>query len=76
MPKEFILRLFDMREEIQNKQAPPSIVVQELAKSVKKKSDIECIFFETASDVPDPRDLNSEDKNLMIFDDLLLGKTK
>ena len=26
------------------------------------------------SDVPDPRDLNPEDKNLMIFHDLLLGK--
>ena len=63
-----------MREEIQNKQAPPSIVLQELAKSVKKKSDIKCNFFETASDVPDPRDLNPEDKNLMIFDDLLLEK--
>ena len=74
LPKEFILRLFDMREEIQNKQAPPSIVLQELAKSVKKKSDIECNFFETASDLPDPRDLNPEDKNLMIFDDLLLEK--
>ena len=31
-------------------------------------------FFETASDVPDPRELNAEDKNLMIFDDLLLEK--
>ena len=74
LPKEFILRLFDMREEIQNKQAPPSIVLQELAKSVKKKSDIKCSFFETDSDVPDPRELNLEDKNLMIFDDLLLEK--
>ena len=37
LPKEFILRLFDMREEIQNSQVPPSIVVQEWAKSVKKK---------------------------------------
>ena len=71
LPKEFILRLFDMREEIQ---APPSIVLQEWAKSIKKKSDIECNFFETASNVPDPRDLNPEDKNLMIFDDLLLEK--
>ena len=52
--KEFILRLFNMREEIQNSQIPLSIVVQEWAKSVKKKSDIECNFFETASDVPDP----------------------
>ena len=74
LPKEYILRLFDMREEIQDKEAPPSIVLQEWAKSVKKKSDIECNFFETASDVPDPRDLNPEDKNLMIFDDLLLEK--
>ena len=74
LPKEFILRLFDMREEIQNKQAPHSIVLQEWAKSIKKKSDIECNFFETASDVPDPRDLNPENKNLMIFDDLLLEK--
>ena len=71
---EFILRLFNMREEIQNSQIPPSIVVQEWAKSVKKKSDVKCNFFETASDVPDPRDLNSEDKNLMIFDDLLLER--
>ena len=56
-----------MREEIQNSQMPPSIVVQEWAKSVKKKLDIKCNFFETASDVPDPRDLNPEDKNLMTF---------
>ena len=74
IPKEFILRLFDMREEIQNKQVPPSIVLQEWPKSVKKKLDIECNFFETESDVPDPRDLNPKDKNLMIFDDLLLEK--
>ena len=41
---------------------------------LKKKSNIKCNFFETASDVPDPRDLNSEDKNLMFFDDLLLER--
>ena len=69
LPKEYILRLFNMREEIQNSQIPPSIVVQEWAKSVKNKSDVKCNFFETASDVPDPQDLN-----LMIFNDLLLGK--
>ena len=37
LPKEYILRLFNMRDEIQNSQVPPSIVVQEWAKSVKKK---------------------------------------
>ena len=74
LPKEYILRLFNMRDEIQNSQIPPSLVVQEWAKSIKTKSNLKCNFFETASDVPDPRDLNYEDKNLMIFDYLLLEK--
>ena len=63
-----------MRDEIQNNQIPPSILVQEWAKSIKNKSNAKCNFFETTSDVPDPRNLNSEDKNLMISDDLLLEK--
>ena len=63
-----------MRDEIQNSQIPPSIVVQKWAKSIKNKSNVKCNFFETGSDVPDPRDLKSEDKNLMIFDDLLLER--
>ena len=74
LPKGCILRLFNMRDEIQKSQIPPSIVVQEWAKSIKNESNVKCNFFETASDVPDPRDLNSEDKNLMIFDDLLLER--
>ena len=74
LPKEYILRLFNMREEIQSSQIPPSLLLQEWAKSIKNKSNIKCNFFETASDVPDPRELNSEDKNLMIFDDLLLER--
>ena len=63
-----------MRDEIQNSQIPPSIVVQEWVKSIKNESKVKCNFFEMASDLPDPRDLNSEDKNLMIFDDLLLQR--
>ena len=73
-PKEYILRLFNIRDEIQNSQIPPSIIIHDWAKSIKNKLNIKCNFFETASDVPDPRDLNSEDKNLMIFDDLLLER--
>ena len=74
LPKEYILRLFNMRGEIQNSQIPPSTVVQEWAKTIEGKSDLKCRFFETASGVPDLRNLNPEDKNLMIFDDLLLEK--
>ena len=67
VPKEYILRLFNMRDEIQNIQASPSIVLQEWAKTIRNKSNVKCNFFEAASDVPDPRDLNSEDKNLTIY---------
>ena len=45
LPKEYILRLFNMRDEIQNSQIPPSLVVKEWAKTIKKKSDIKCNFF-------------------------------
>ena len=37
LPKESILRLFNMRGEIQNSQIPPLAVVQEWARSIKKK---------------------------------------
>ena len=48
----------------------PVILLEEMAKNQTQKSDIECKFFENASDVPDPPDK----KNLMVFDDLLLEK--
>ena len=45
-----------------------------MAKDIIEKSNVECIFYESAEDVPDPRELSSEKKNLMVFDDLLLEK--
>ena len=63
-----------MRDEIRNSQMPPLVVVQEWARTIKNKSNVKCNFFETASDVPDLRELDSKDKNLMIFNDLLIEK--
>ena len=76
LPEECILSLFNMRDAIQDFKIPPPALVQEWAKTIKNKSDIKCRFFETASDVPDQRELNLENKKktLMIFDDLLLKK--
>ena len=71
LPKELIMRLFEMRDEVIKLDISPSALVEEWAKEVKDKSDIECSFYESAEDVPDPRDLSAENKNLMIFDDLL-----
>ena len=45
-----------------------------MAKEIRYKSDIECNFYQSAEDVPDPRELSSEKKKVMVFDDLLLEK--
>ena len=49
-------------------------IVEEMVKEIRDKSDVECIFFQSAADVPDPRKLSSEKTNLMVFHDLLLKK--
>ena len=78
LPKECILSLFEMRDEIRDSQIPPSVVVQEWARSIGNNNNSNTRFslFETASDVADLRELDPRDKNLMIFDDLLLEKSK
>ena len=45
-----------------------------MARVIRDKSDVECKFYESAEDVPDPRELSSQKYNLMAFDDLLLEK--
>ena len=45
-----------------------------MAKEIRDKSDVGCNFYQSADDVPDPRELSSEKKNLMGYDDLLLEK--
>ena len=49
-------------------------VVEEMIKEIRDKPDVECKFYESAEYVPDPRELSSDIKNLMVFDDLLLEK--
>ena len=74
LPKEVIIRLFENQNEITHLGVSPISVVEEMAKNIRGKSDVECKFYESADDVPDPRELSSGKKNLMVFDDLLLEK--
>ena len=75
LPNEVITRLFENQNEITDLGIfPIYFPVEELAKDMRDKSDVECKFYESAEDVPDPRELSSEKKNLMVFDDLLLEK--
>ena len=74
LPKEVIIRLFENQNEITDLNISPISIVEEMAKDIRDKSDVECKFYESAEDVPDPRELSSEKKNLMVFYDLLLEK--
>ena len=47
-------------------------IVEKIAKEITDKSDVECNFYQSAEDVPDPGELSSKKKNLIVFDDLLL----
>ena len=75
LPKEAILWLFDNQQDIQSKLG---LTVNEFIECMAEemqsdaRSNIDCYFFEISDDVPDPKELNPEDKNLMVFDDILL----
>ena len=74
LPKDVIIRLFENENEITDLGISPISVVEEMAKEVRYKSDVECNFYQSPEDVPDPRDLSPEKKNIIVFDDLLLEK--
>ena len=72
LPNEVIIILFENQNDITDSGISPKSVVEEMAKNIRDKSDVECKFYETAEDVPDAGELSSGKKNLMVFDDLLL----
>ena len=69
-----IIRLFENQNEITDLSISLISIVEEMAKEIREKYDVECNLYQSAEDVPDPRDLSSQKKNLMVFDDLLLDK--
>ena len=74
LPKEVVIRLFENQNEITNLGISPISIVKKMAKEIRDKSDVECNFYQSAEDVPDPTELSSEKNDLMVFDDLLLEK--
>ena len=72
--KEVIITLFENQNEITDLGIFPILIVEEMATDIRDKSDIVCNFYQSAEDVPDPRELSSEKRSLMVFDDLLLEK--
>ena len=68
LPKEAILWLFNNQDSVTDE------FIDCLSDELRQKSSIDCYFFDDAKDVPDPKELNPEDKNLIVFDDLMLEK--
>ena len=65
VPKDIIIiRLFENQNEITDFAISPISIVEEMAKAVRDKSDVVCNFYQFAEDVPDPRELSPEEKNL------------
>ena len=54
LPKEVIIKLLENQNEITDLSVSPISVVEEIAKNIRDKSDVECKFYESADDVPDP----------------------
>ena len=74
LPKEVIIRLFENQNEIIDFDISSISIVEEMANEIRDKSDVVCNFYQSAEDAPDPRELSSEKKILMVFDDLLIEK--
>ena len=74
LPKEVIIRLFENENEIMDLGISPILIIEEMAKGIRDKSDGVCNFYQLDEDVPNPRELSSERKNRIVFDDLLLEK--
>ena len=75
LSKKDIVAVYQNRDEIVKSGCEPLEVMEAMARERKRgKQDcpITCQFYESASDIPDPSELESGDKNLMIFDDVIL----
>ena len=70
LDKQCIYNLFNNRKEIKD----PYKLIKEIGETYSNKNPIKCEFFENGEDIKDPKELITTDKNLMIFDDVLLEK--
>ena len=66
--------MFENQNEITDLGISPISIVEEMAKKIRDKSYVVCNFYQSAEDVPDPRELSSGKDNRMLCDNPLLEK--
>jgi len=74
LPKEAVIRLFNNQQEIQKLNVSPSALIEEMAKNLNKKSDINGEFMKHHTMYRIEEILSLDYNNLIIFDDLMLEK--
>ena len=73
LTKDEITCFFDSQDYIKNVNVSPCQIIKQISNR-SGKGNIMVEFFENADSVPDPKDLNEQHKNVLVFDDLMLGK--
>ena len=66
--------MFENQNEIVDLSISPISIIEELAKNITDESDVKCNFYQSAEDVPDPREISSVKKNQMVFEICYLNK--
>jgi len=73
LTKEAIINIFKNENNIKN--TYPDLNIDEMFEGIEpNKSMIKVKYFDDASEVPDPKDVDSSYKNLFIFDDIMENK--
>ena len=60
--EEKLPKLFENQDEITDLGISPISVLEDMAKDIREKSNVDCKFYESAEDVPDPRGTKFREK--------------
>lgn len=73
LSKAQIVKIFEIQDGIKKAQYSPLKIIENIVPDLEQEP-IKVNYFENGGDVPDPQDVDASQKNLFIFDDLLLSK--
>src|SRR6266536_1078845 len=78
LPKAVIIQILKHDLRINESNEKPEHVAVGLGQALDEdeKGDISCEFYEDPKDIPDPKDFDTNDKNLIIFDDIMSDKNQ
>jgi GTPase SAR1 family protein len=78
LPKSTIVDILKHNKLINELEDKPENVAIGLGQDLDdtEKGDISCEFYEDPTSIPDPKDFDKQDKNLIIFDDIMTDKNQ